>query len=83
MRIQLVAIGNSRGIRIPKPLIEECGFGKTVDVRVENNRLIIAPARAPREGWREAFLAADSPDDHELLLADTPESDFDRDDWKW
>jgi len=30
MKTQLVQIGNSRGIRIPKPLIEQCGFGDTV-----------------------------------------------------
>jgi antitoxin component of MazEF toxin-antitoxin module len=37
MRIELVAIGNSRGVRIPKPLIEQGGLGDTVELRVENH----------------------------------------------
>jgi antitoxin component of MazEF toxin-antitoxin module len=35
-------IGNSRWLRIPRALIEQCGFGKTVEVVVEKNRLVIA-----------------------------------------
>ncbi len=42
MKTQLVRIGNSRGIRIPKPLIEQCRFGNEVELQVENERLIIS-----------------------------------------
>lgn len=82
MKTQLVRIGNSRGIRIPKPLIEQCRLGDTVDVRVENDCLIIAPGRAPRERWEEAFLAAEPPQREEMLL-DLAASEFDRTEWKW
>jgi antitoxin component of MazEF toxin-antitoxin module len=58
MKAELVRIGNSRGLRIPKPLIEQCGLGKTVELRVENDRLIISPGRQPRQGWDEAFRGA-------------------------
>ena len=83
MRMELVRIGNSRGIRIPKPLIEQCGLGKTVELRVENERLVISPERRPRQGWEEAFLAAGPPASDELLLRDAAASEFDRKDWKW
>jgi antitoxin MazE len=48
MRTELVRIGNSRGIRIPKPLIQQCGLGDTVELRVENDCLVIAPERRLR-----------------------------------
>jgi antitoxin component of MazEF toxin-antitoxin module len=53
MKIELVRIGNSRGIRIPKPLIEQCGFGDTVEVHVEQDRLVIAQDHAPRQDGRK------------------------------
>jgi antitoxin MazE len=83
MRAGLIRIGNSRGIRIPKPLIEQCGFGDEVEVRVERDRLIITQARRPRQGWAEAFRAAGSSEKDELLLDRIGQSDFDREDWRW
>ena len=84
MRIELVAIGNSCGVRIPKPLIEQCGFGDTVELRVENNCLIIAPDRsAPRAGWEQAFQAATAAQTDELLIDDRLSNDFDRHKWRW
>jgi antitoxin MazE len=82
MKVELIRIGNSRGIRIPKPIIEQCGFQGAVDLRIENNRLFIAPARQPREGWEEAFHAAGSSAPDKLLL-DIPASQFDREEWQW
>ncbi len=68
MKVALVKIGNSRGIRIPKPMIEACGFGSTVELRMEKNRLYIERGDAPRSGWGEAFRSAGSPASDELLL---------------
>jgi len=83
MRIELVRIGNSRGIRIPKPIIKQCGFGDTVELRVENDRLVIAPDRSPRQGWKEAFQAAGSAANDELLLDTMSPNEFDHEDWRW
>jgi antitoxin MazE len=82
MRTELIRIGNSRGVRIPKPLIEECGLGETVELRVLNRRIVVSPVRAPREGWDEAFRKA-GPSTHDELLLDLPESEFDREEWQW
>jgi len=82
MKVDLVRVGNSRGIRIPKPIIEQCGFEDAVELRVENDHLVIAPARLPREDWEEAFRAAGS-SVHDELLLDTPSSQFDREEWRW
>jgi len=83
MRTELVRIGNSRGIRIPKPLIEQCGFGETVEVRVESDRLIISPERRPRQGWDDAFRASGHAAQDELLLESAGSNDFDREEWRW
>ncbi|MEX2261515.1 MAG: AbrB/MazE/SpoVT family DNA-binding domain-containing protein [Bryobacteraceae bacterium] len=83
MRAEIVRIGNSRGIRIPKPVIEQCGFGDTVQLHIENDRLVIAADRAPRQGWAEAFQTAGTAVDDELMLEPAPKNRFDREEWEW
>jgi antitoxin MazE len=83
MKTELVRIGNSRGIRIPKPLIEQCRLGDTVELRIEKDRLVISSDRAPRRGWDQAFRAAGSAECDELLLESLPANKFDREEWKW
>jgi antitoxin MazE len=83
MKTELVHIGNSRGIRIPKPLIEQCRLGDTVELRIEEDRLVISSDRAPRQGWDEAFRAASPAEDDQLLLKSLPANRFDREEWKW
>jgi antitoxin MazE len=82
MKTDLIRIGNSRGVRIPKPLIEQCSLGDAVDLRVENERIIISPQRLPRAGWDEQFRAAGSSAQDEILLV-APASQFDREEWRW
>jgi antitoxin MazE len=82
MKVELVRIGNSRGIRIPKPLIEQCGFGDTVELRVERDYLVIAPNRPIRQGWEKAVLPA-LPDTDPLLLDPIATNEFDREEWQW
>ncbi len=83
MKTELVRIGNSRGIRIPKPLIEQCGFGDTVELRLENDRLVISPERRPRQDWDEAFRAAGPAAHEELMLEIVEANEFDREEWRW
>jgi len=52
----LVRIGNSQGIRIPKPLIEQAHLeGKELKFEVVNGGLFIAPINEPRKGWAESI----------------------------
>lgn len=55
MRGKLVRIGNSRGVRLPKALIEEAGLGDDLEITVRDGAIVIARARKVREGWAEAF----------------------------
>ena len=54
MKARLVRIGNSRGVRLPKPLIEEARLTDEVEVRVRAGALIIKSAARPRAGWAGA-----------------------------
>lgn len=83
MKVKLVRIGNSRGIRIPKAVLEQCGLEEVADLRVERGRLVIARERRPRQGWDETFIAAGPSSNDELLLKNVPSGTFDRKDWRW
>jgi len=83
MKTELIRIGNSRGIRIPKPLIEQCGLGETVELRIEKDRIVISPARRPRQAWEEAFRAAGPATNDEIVLETMDPNEFDFTEWKW
>jgi antitoxin MazE len=81
MKIDIIPIGNSRGIRIPKSLLEQCGFGTTATLEIQDNHLLISPVAKPREGWEEAFKAMAAAKDDQLL--ETPSTSFDENEWQW
>jgi antitoxin MazE len=83
MKTDLIRIGNSRGVRIPKPLIEQCGFGETVELSVTKDCLIISPGRKPRRGWDDAFRTAGKAADDELMLEVKEPNEFDCKEWQW
>ena len=82
MRANLIRIGNSRGIRIPKPLLDQVGLQDSVQLRAEKGRLVILPDRAARQGWAEAFAAAVGGGTDRALLGGIT-NDFDREEWTW
>jgi len=52
----LVKIGNSQGIRIPKPLIQQAHLeGKELDIQVVNQGILVTPSKKPREGWEKSI----------------------------
>ncbi len=52
----LVKIGNSQGIRIPKPLIEQAHLeGKELDIQLVNQGILVTPSKKPRDGWKKAI----------------------------
>ena len=52
----LIKIGNSQGIRIPKPLIQQAHLeGKELDIQVVNHGILVTPSKKPREGWEKAI----------------------------
>jgi len=82
LKARLVQIGNSRGIRIPKPLIEEVGLSDEVELRVREGSIVILPARAPRQGWAKAASTLHDKGEDYLLDSPTP-THFDEEEWEW
>ena len=84
MRTKIVRIGNSRGIRIPKPLIAQAGIQDEVEISLEENRLVIIPADHPRSAWAEAFRAMASRGDDSLLdNVGAMGTIWDEKEWEW
>jgi antitoxin MazE len=84
MKTKIVKIGNSRGIRIPKPLIEQTGIDEDVVISVKGNALVITPAHPPRTGWAEAFARMASKADDRLLDELSPRlTGWDDEEWDW
>lgn len=83
MKVNLIPIGNSKGVRIPASVIKECGLGDELDMRVEKGTIVLAPARKVREGWGSAFEKMAAAGDDEPLMPDTLANNFDDEDWTW
>lgn len=81
MKAKLVRIGNSRGLRLAKPLIEQLGLEDEVDVSAEDGALVIRPSRLVRVGW--AAAAAKLAAAGEAALDDAPATRFDAEEWEW
>ena len=83
MRTRIVQIGNSRGVRIPKPFIEEVGLDGEVEITTRDGALLIAPARRPRAGWSEAFQTMARRGDDALRDGDIQGlTRWDKDEWE-
>jgi antitoxin MazE len=82
MKTRLVRIGNSRGVRLPKPLIAEAGLTDEVELRVQDGTIVIEPAITRRSGWAAAAKRMHERDDDRLLDPPTP-TNFDEKEWDW
>ncbi len=82
MKTRIVRIGNSRGVRLPKPLIEQAGLSEEVELHAEAGRIVIASASKPRTGWAEAAKLLHQRGEDSLLDGPTP-TRFDDQEWQW
>ena len=84
MKARIVRIGNSRGVRIPKPILEQTGLHGEVDISAEKDAVVIRPAARPRAGWAAAFRAMAARGDDRLIDDAGPTlSTWDEDGWEW
>ena len=81
MKSQIIQIGNSQGIRIPKVLLEESRVSGEVDLELHPDGILIRKAQRPRDGWAEAFRAMAENDDDEF--ATPPDAEFEKKEWQW
>jgi antitoxin MazE len=84
MITRIVPIGNSQGIRIPKPLLEQAGLSGEVEIRAEEGALVVRPVKRPRANWATAFQKMAQRGEDSLLDDVAPGlSDWDEDQWEW
>jgi len=83
IKTRIIRIGNSKGIRIPKLMLDQTNFGKEVELEVEENRIVIRSSHASRQGWEEQFIKMAEEGDDVLLDEDVKYSSWDEADWEW
>lgn len=81
-KTRIVQIGNSRGIRIPKALLETAELSDQVELHAEPGRLVVQAVHARRSGWAAAAARMRARHDDSLLDQPTATS-FDRAEWEW
>ncbi|MBT5901434.1 MAG: AbrB/MazE/SpoVT family DNA-binding domain-containing protein [Opitutaceae bacterium] len=82
MKASIINIGNSLGIRIPKPILAQCRFESEVELAVSEQGLLISPVKTARAGWETAFsnMAASGDD----ILEEQPcPTSWDENEWEW
>jgi len=85
MITKVIKIGNSRGIRIPKSIIEQSSIDSEVELEVKNNTIIIKPIYNRRDNWDKAFKKM-SANKNDILLDEEyleKQSTWDTDEWVW
>ncbi len=84
MRALVRRMGNSAGIILPKPVLEELGVkaGDNLSMTLDNGRVVLVPAKShPRSGWAEASAAIAADGDDSLVWPDFANADDDELTW--
>lgn len=81
VRARIVSVGNSRGIRIPKVVLDQLDIGPEVEMDVQSDRLVIRAAHGTREGWARRFAAMAVQHDDRALMETS--SQWDERQWEW
>jgi antitoxin MazE len=70
MEVSVIKIGNSKGIRLSKTLLDKYNIQDTVEVILEKGQIVIKPLSKPRKGWEKAFKKMTENRDDRLLIND-------------
>jgi len=81
MKAQVIKIGNSKGLRLSKAILDKYNIKDHVELILEDNQIILRPIAEPRRGWRNAFQKMAERGEDQLLIDDVfEEENFDE--WK-
>jgi len=83
IKTKIVRIGNSRGIRIPKVILDQYHISDEVELETKEDCLIIKSSHMAREGWEKAFRKMHENKDDVLLIDDGITNEFDEEEWEW
>lgn len=76
MEVSVIKIGNSKGIRFTKTIIERYNIRDTVDLIMNKGQIIIKPLARPRKGWEKVFMELHANGDDKLLIPDIFEDEL-------
>lgn len=68
MELSIITIGNSKGLRIPKFLLEKYGMQEKIEVTLKENHIELRALKQPRQGWEKAFVNMVKNGDEKLLI---------------
>ncbi len=83
VKTKVVRIGNSRGIRIPKVILDQCYINDEVELETKGNCLVVKSPHTAREGWDSAFQKMHENQEDILIMGDNVTNEFDEDEWEW
>ena len=83
MKAQIIQIGNSQGLRIPKMMLEETGLSGEVELEVHPEGLLVRSIRKPRGTWDAEFKTLTDLDDDHQAVQPKLATEFESKGWKW
>lgn len=84
MKAQLIKIGNSKGVRLPKSVIEQCGLKNEIEIKIKDKKIVISSSQKARIGWEGEFerLTQNGRIKDEIVF-ENPSSESDDREWIW
>ena len=85
MKTKVIKIGNSKGVRIPRHMLEQSGLKSEVEIEVKDKTIILKPTAKIREDWEKAFQKMSGNNDDILLDQEYLENStsWDNEEWEW
>lgn len=82
-KTKLIKIGNSKGVRIPKALIEQANLVDEVELEVQAGKLVVKQATTARSGWDEDLAKLAQTGEDEVLEISELSNEWDEAEWEW
>jgi len=82
MEVQIINVGNSKGILLNKTILEKYGFGNKIEIIMKQDHLELKPVTSPRQGWDEAFKEMHERAEDNMLIDNVLDDDL-FEEWEW
>ena len=75
MEVRIIQVGNSKGLRLSKTILEKYGFRDKVELVMKDDHILLKPVPSPRKGWAEQFQRMHKLGDDSMLIDDVFEDE--------